>query len=305
VSEERFDFQSDGLKLAGIVHVPDDLEKGERRPAFLVLHGFGSNKASGSAARPAEVLAKLGYLALRFDMRGCGDSEGEHGRVICLEQVADTRNALTALARHPAVDPDRIAVVGTSFGGAVAVYAGGIDQRFAAVISNGGWGDGERKFRGQHPTPEAWAKFTAMLEEGRRHRERTGKSLMVPRYDIVPIPQHVRDNLERQNVPMFPPGSIEAFPAETAMSMFDFRADDVVGKIAPRPLLLLHSASDSVTPTEQSIQLFRRAGQPAELHLLSGLDHFMFSENSARVWSIMRDWLERYFPVRAREKEPA
>jgi uncharacterized protein len=305
VSEERFDFQSDGRKLAGIVHVPDDLEKGGRRPAFLVLHGFGSNKASGSAARPAEVLAKLGYVALRFDMRGCGDSEGEHGRVICLEQVADTRNALTALAGHPAVDPDRIAVVGTSFGGAVAVYAGGIDQRFAAVISNGGWGDGERKFRGQHPTPEAWAKFTAMLEEGRRHRERTGKSLMVPRYDIVPIPQHVRDNLERQNVPMFPPGSIEVFPAETAQSMFDFRSDDVVGKIAPRPLLLLHSASDSVTPTEQSIELFRRAGQPAELHLLSGLDHFMFSENSARVWSIMRDWLERYFPVRAREKEPA
>jgi uncharacterized protein len=305
VSEAKFDFQSDGLKLAGIVHVPDDLEKGERRAAFLVLHGFGSNKASGSAARPAEVLAKLGYVALRFDMRGCGDSEGEHGRVICLDQVADTRNALTALARHPAVDPDRIAVVGTSFGGAVAVYAGGIDQRFAAVISNGGWGDGERKFRGQHPTPEAWAKFTAMLEEGRRHRERTGKSLMVPRYDIVPIPQHVRDNLERQNVPMFPPGSIEVFPAETAQSMFDFRADDVVGKIAPRPLLLLHSASDSVTPTDQSIELFRRAGQPAELHLLSGLDHFMFSENSTRVWSIMRDWLERYFPFRAREKEPA
>jgi pimeloyl-ACP methyl ester carboxylesterase len=305
VSEARFDFQSDGLKLAGIVHVPDDLEKGQRRAAFLVLHGFGSNKASGSAARPAEVLAKLGYVALRFDMRGCGDSDGEHGRVICLEQVADTRNALTALARHPAVDPDRIAVVGTSFGGAVAVYAGGIDRRFAAVISNGGWGDGERKFRGQHPTPEAWARFTAMLEEGRRHRARTGKSLMVPRYDIVPIPQHVRDNLERQNVPMFPPGSIEAFPAETAQSMFDFRADDVVGKIAPRPLLLLHSASDSVTPTEQSIELFRRAGQPAELHLLSGLDHFMFSENSARVWNIIRDWLERYFPVRAREKEPA
>ena len=299
MSEEKFDFKSDGLKLAGIVHVPDAIARGERRPAFLVLHGFGSNKSSGSAQRPAEMLVKLGYVALRFDMRGCGDSEGEHARVICLEQVADTRNALTALAQHPAVDPDRIGVVGTSFGGAVAVYAGGTDPRLAAVISNGGWGDGERKFRGQHPTPEAWAKFTAMLEEGRRHRERTGKSLMVPRYDIVPIPQHVRDNLEKQNVPMFPPGSIEMFPAETAQSMFDFRADDMVGKIAPRPLLLLHSASDSVTPTEQSIELFRRAGQPAELHLFSGLDHFAFSENNQRIWSVMRDWLDTYFPVRS------
>jgi uncharacterized protein len=300
VSEQQFEFQSDELKLAGIVHVPDDIGKGERRPAFLVLHGFGSNKQSGSAQRPAEVLARLGYVALRFDMRGCGDSEGEHARVICLEQVEDTRNALTALAKHPSVDPERIAVVGTSFGGAVAVYSGGLDKRIAAVISNGGWGDGERKFRGQHPTPEKWAKFTAMLEEGRRHRERTGKSLMVPRYDIVPIPQHVGDNLAAQNVRMFPPGSIEEFPAETAQSMFDFRADDMVGKIAPRPLLLLHSANDSVTPTEQSIEMFKRAGQPAELHLLSGVDHFMFHEDSKRVWALLQGWLETYFPVRAR-----
>ena len=170
------------------------------------------------------------------------------------------------------------------------------------MISNGGWGHGERKFRGQHPTDEAWDKFTKMLEKGRRHRERTGKSLMVPRYDIVPIPKHVQDNLERQNVAMFPPGSIEHFPAETAESMMEFCAEQVVGKIAPRPLLLLHSANDSVTPTEQSIELFRHAGQPTELHLLSGLDHFMFSENSPRLWTIIRVWLERYFPVHAKEK---
>jgi pimeloyl-ACP methyl ester carboxylesterase len=247
--------------------------------------------------RPAAVLGRLGYVTLAFDMRGCGDSDGEKGRVICLEQVEDTSNALTHLAQHPAVDPGRIGVIGTSFGGAVAVYTGGVDDRVAAVISNGGWGDGERKFRGQHPTPEAWAHFTAMLAEGKRHRERTGQSLMVPRYDIVPIPGVVREDLEKQGKTMFPPGSITEFPAETAQSMFDFRADDVVGKIAPRPLLLIHSASDSVTPTEQSVEMFKRAGQPAELHLFSGVDHFLFAEDNARVWNVLRDWLEAYFPL--------
>ena len=96
-----------------------------------------------------------------------------------------------------------------------------------------------------------------MLEEGRRYRERTGKSLMVPRYDIVPIPEHLRKNVVAN--------SIQEFPAETAQSMFDFRAEDVIGNISPRPVLLLHSAEDSVTPTEQSIELFRHAGQPTDL----------------------------------------
>jgi uncharacterized protein len=297
MKEEVVSFPSAGLRLHGVVAVPDGVRPQARRAAFLVLHGFGSNSDSNNVLQPARVLGEFGYVTLRFDMRGCGKSEGEFGRVICVEQVEDLSNALSFLAAHPAVDPDRIGVIGSSFGGAVAVYAGGTDPRIAAVISNGGWGHGERKFRGQHATPEAWAKFTAMLEEGRAHRARTGKSLMVPRYDIVPIPSHVRENLERQKVGMLAPNSVEMFPAETAQSMFDFRAEEMVGKIAPRPLLLIHAANDSVTPTEQSVEMFKRAGQPAELHLFSGLDHFLFAENSTRVWSVLRGWLDRYFPV--------
>jgi pimeloyl-ACP methyl ester carboxylesterase len=297
MKEETVSFQSAGLRLHGVLGVPEGLRPSERRGAFIVLHGFGSNSESQNVLQPTRILSEFGYVTLRFDMRGCGKSEGEFGRVICLEQVEDLGNALEFLAQHPAVDPDRIGAIGSSFGGAVAVYAGGVNPRVAAVVSNGGWGHGERKFRGQHPTPEAWAKFTKMLEEGRAYRARTGKSLMVPRYDIVPIPQHVKENLDRQKVGMLAPNSVEEFPAETAQSMFDFRAEEVVGKIAPRPLLLIHAANDSVTPTEQSIELFKRAGQPSELHLLSGLDHFLFAEKSTRVWNLLRNWLDSYFPA--------
>ena len=299
MNEEVVSIPSAGLRLHGAVGTPADLQPRQRRAAFLVLHGFGGNSDSAGVLQPTRVLSEFGYVTLRFDMRGCGKSEGEFGRVICLEQVEDLGNALSFLAGHAAVDPDRIGVIGSSFGGAVAVYAGGINPRVAAVISNGGWGHGERKFRGQHPTPEAWAKFTAMLAEGRAYRARTGKSLMVPRDDIVPIPKHVRERLDRQNVEMLATNSVEMFPAETAQSMFDFRAEEVVGKIAPRPLLLIHSANNSVTPTEQSIEMFKRAGQPAELHLFSGVDHFLFNENSVRVWNVLRNWLDVYFPARA------
>jgi uncharacterized protein len=289
MAETTVTIPSAGLRLAGTLREPDGLASGERRAAFLVLHGFGSNRGSSNVLQPSKVLGELGYVTLAFDMRGCGESEGDRGRVICLEQVEDTRNALSFLTRQACVDPERIGVIGSSFGGAVAVYSAGIDDRFAAVISNGGWGDGERKFRGQHKSPQEWARFTSMLQEGREHRARTGKSLMVPRYDIVPIPPHLRGNVASN--------SIEAFPAETAQSMFDFRADDVVGRIAPRPLFLLHAANDSVTPTEQSIELFKRAGQPTELHLISDADHFMLGESNARIWELIRSWLGYYFPA--------
>lgn len=289
MTETSVTFESAGRRLAGVVRLPDGAGEHERRPAFIVLHGFGSNKNAGNVLNPCDFLGDLGYVTLRFDMRGCGESEGERGRILCLDQVEDTQSALTFLIGHPSVDPSRVAVIGSSFGAAVSVYTAGIDRRVAAVISSGGWGDGERKFRGQHKSPDEWARFVAMLAEGKRHRERTGESLMVPRYDIVPIPEHLRGHVVA--------GSIQMFPAETAQSMFDFRADDVVGAIAPRPLLLLHSSLDSVTPTEQSIELFKRAGQPADLHLFAETDHFMFAEENVRVRTVVRDWLAKFFPA--------
>lgn len=285
--QTKVQFQSDGLSLAGIFHVPDGPTK--RRPAIVVLHGFGGNKDGKTHALEAAMYESWGYAVLRFDMRGCGDSEGERGRIICLDQVEDTKNAVTWLAERAEVLPDRIAVSGQSFGAAVAVYTTGTDKRIAAAISMGGWGDGQRKFRGQHATPEAWTRFATMLEEGQRYRATHGKSLMVSRWDIVPVPEHLRANL--------PPGSIMEFPAETPQSMCDFRADDVVGNIAPRPLLLLHAANDSVTPTEQSLELFKRAGRGAELIVLGGIDHFPFANETSRIKDILKGWLDANFPL--------
>jgi dipeptidyl aminopeptidase/acylaminoacyl peptidase len=288
--EAKVTFASDGLKLAGIVRTPENLSSGERRPAFVILHGFGGNKDGHGQKVMTQQLTEWGYVTMRIDFRGCGESEGEHGRILCLDQVADTSSAISYMASRPDVDPERVALVGSSFGAAVAIYSGGADSRVAAVISSGGWGDGGRKFRRQHPTPDAWERFTNMLEEGRRYRQRTGRSLMVPRFDIVPIPERLRGNMSA--------GSIMEFPAETAQSMYDFRADEMVDKISPRPLLLLHSANDSVTPTYESIELFRRAQQPAELYLLSDVDHFMFNQENPRVTRLVFDWLERFFPMR-------
>jgi len=184
--EEKVSVMSDGLRLSGVIHIPEIRNAGRRRPAFVVLHGFGSTKESDNALVPCQFLSRLGYVALRIDMRGCGESEGERGRVICMEQVEDTKNAVSYLASRPEVDVDRVGCFGSSFGGAVAIYTAGVDQRVAAVISSGGWGNGEAKFKGQHPG-DAWTEFSDMLKQGLETKKQTGRSIKVSRDKIVPI----------------------------------------------------------------------------------------------------------------------
>ena len=292
MNEKTISFTSQGLTLAGVLRWPTGFKAGERRPALVVLHGFGSNKGAENVLGPCAEIEAMGYITLRFDMPGCGDSEGPRGHLICMEQVQATLDAVTFMMGEPSVQTDAIGLIGSSFGAAVAVYAGAVDARVAGVISSGGWGHGENKFKGQHPTPAAWANFTNMLAKGRAHREKTGTSLMVPRGEIVPLPP----GLKRQLVP----GSLQEFTAETAQSMFDFRAEDVVHQMSPRPLMLLHSSVDSVTPTEQSLALFAKAKMPTDLHLFGDTDHFMLAEGNQRVWNVVRDWLFKYLPLEGR-----
>ncbi|MDP6427232.1 MAG: alpha/beta hydrolase [Rhodospirillales bacterium] len=288
--DERIAFDWNGIEIAGILDIPGNGSELESRPAFAVLHGFGSTKHSGSSPALARILYERGYITLRIDMPGCGDSGGDRGRLICLEQVAVAKRAIDYLETRPEVDQSRIALIGASFGAAVSIYTGGDDARVAAVISSGGWGSGARKAKIQHPPPEKWEKFNSMLEEGRK-KVAAGEKMMVPRFDIVPIPPHLRGNLDEL--------SLMEFDVETATSIFDFRPEDMVGKIAPRPLLMLHPTDDSVTPSSESVALLERAGTPTDCHFLSEVDHFLFSEDDSRAEDIITDWLGKFFPLDA------
>mgnify|MGYP003344125311 CR=1 FL=1 len=283
--EQPTSFTSAGLRFDAVLHRPDNA-RGDV-PAFIALNGFGGKKEGNQ--KIANWLANLGYAVLRYDSRGSGSSEGPRARMIPLEQVEDAKNALTWLAQQPGIDGRRIALTGQSFGAAVAVYTAGVDERVAACISFGGWGDGAKKFRGQHASPEAWKRFVDMMEEGRRQRAQ-GVQMIVPRYDIVPIPPALRSGLT--------PGGFMEFQFDTVEGMFTFRAIDVVDRIAPRPLLLLHSSKDSVTPTEQSIDLFQAAGQPTDLHLIAGIDHFGFDGEEGMLSGILLAWLAKHFPAK-------
>jgi fermentation-respiration switch protein FrsA (DUF1100 family) len=286
--QENLSIPSNGILLSAILHYPSNYVEGQKYPCIIVLHGFGSNKDGANVRVPCALYNKLGYFALRFDMQSCGESGGALGMVLCEDQVKNTKDVITYVQTRSEIHAEKIALSGSSFGAAVAIYTGGDDPRVGAVISAGGWGNGDRKLQGQHPGKEAWQKFTDMLAAGKAYRKEHSKPMMVSRFDIVPIPLHLRQGL--------PSNSVMDFSVDTAQSIFDFMPEKKLAQLAPRPLLLLHAAIDSVTPTSESIEMFKLAKKPTELHLFDDVEHFMMGESDPRVEGVITQWLAKYFP---------
>ena len=72
LAERKIEFRSDGLRLVSFLGVPTSMGPEERRPAFILLRGFGSNKNGTHVQLPCAFLNELGYATLRFDIRECG-----------------------------------------------------------------------------------------------------------------------------------------------------------------------------------------------------------------------------------------
>ena len=90
-------------------------------PVVVLGIGLGSIRAMG-LDRYAERFAEHGFAALAFDYRWWGDSGGEPRHVIDVpSQLQDWRAAIDFARSLPGVDPDRVIVWGTSFGGGHAL----------------------------------------------------------------------------------------------------------------------------------------------------------------------------------------
>jgi dienelactone hydrolase len=153
---------SEGTRLAAEIYRPATEAPEKGFPAILLCHGWGGLKSG--LTKYAEAFAKAGFVAMTFDYRGWGESDG---RIIALadsprlleegartlevrvlreivdpvDQTTDVRNCLAVLATEPNADPARIGVWGSSYGGGHAVYMAGNDDRIRAVVAQiGGYG---------------------------------------------------------------------------------------------------------------------------------------------------------------------
>jgi pimeloyl-ACP methyl ester carboxylesterase len=258
-------FLSEGLRLEGDLYLPDGLEGGTRLPAVVACSGYQGLKDM-HPARFARALVPAGYACLGFDYRGFGRSEGPAGRLVPQEQVEDVRSAVSFLESVPEVDPERIALVGWALGGGVVISAAADDPRVRAVVAVNAIGDGERATRSAHD-PQSWSRLLARIEDDRGRAE----SELVPPFEILPLDRRTRGYVVSELVPH--PSFGTPVSLQSADLILRFRPEDVVARIAPRPILLVHGAENGLNPPEESIELHRRAREPKELVMLEGAGH--------------------------------
>ncbi|MEU5833900.1 alpha/beta fold hydrolase [Streptomyces diacarni] len=144
----------DGTDLAGSLTLPSGPGP---HPAVLLLHGSGpldregnSKKLKTNLGRPvAEALAAAGVATLRYDRRGTGATPGDWRAWGFTDNCDDAIAAVRALAAHPAVRSDAVAVIGHSEGALHAMALAARREVRAAVLLAGYARTGEDAVRWQ------------------------------------------------------------------------------------------------------------------------------------------------------------
>jgi dipeptidyl aminopeptidase/acylaminoacyl peptidase len=126
--------------LSAVIHYPRGESQGNnmqtRWPLIMMCHGFVGNKIGVDRlfVKAARVFNAKGYMVLRFDYAGCGESTGDYGAGGLAALVEQNQRVIDYALDMDCVDSSQIVLLGHSLGGAAAVLTAAKDSRVKTLV---------------------------------------------------------------------------------------------------------------------------------------------------------------------------
>jgi dienelactone hydrolase len=243
---------------------------GTRLPAVILLGAAGVNDRDGQAhgvatlGQLAGAIAKAGYLVVRYDKRGFGQSGGRSESSTLTDQAEDVRAVIRWLDDRKDVDEKRIAVVGYSEGAWVAMIAASKERRLAGVVSlAGAGGTGAELILTQQDKALEQSKLSPQDRAARVALQKQIHSAVLSGKGWEGLPPNVRKEADT-------PWMHSLLTFDPAKTLEDVR----------QPILFVHGAIDhEVAPSnaERLAEIARKEGKSksVELVVVRGVNHLL------------------------------
>jgi uncharacterized protein len=249
----------------------------EKLPAIVLVGGSGNVDRDTIAhgfpamAQLAGQLAEAGYLVVRYDKRGVGQSGGRAESATMSDYADDLVTVVRWLRKQKDVDDRRVYVVGHSEGGAIALIAATRADDIRAVVTIAAPG----------------TKGTELvLEQQRRALDGLKISDDEKQRRIDLQKQIMNAVLTGQGWEGVPEATRKQADTAWFRSVLQWDPEPVVRKV-DQPLLIIHGELDKQVPLQNAELLnglaLQRKKAPATLALVPGVNHLLVPATTGEV----------------------
>jgi uncharacterized protein len=272
-----------GLKVAGKLFVPKNLDRRRPAAAIVVGHPMGAVKEQ-SANLYATKMAEQGFVTLSIDLPFWGESEGQPRQVVSPDLYAEAFSAaVDYLGIQPLVNRERIGAIGICGSGSFVISAAKIDPRMKAVatVSMYDMGAANRNALNKSLTLEqrkaviAEAASQRSVEASGGATKYTSGTVHALDENTHPIQREFYDFYRTPRGRFTPASSSPELTTHPTLSsnvkFMNFYPFNDIETISPRPMLFI--TGETAHSREFSEEAYRLAGQPKELVVVPSAGH--------------------------------
>lgn len=239
-------------------------QRARRAPALVFFHGRQTNRRHVGLTDLATRAHARGYAVLLLDLFGSGETEGD----VDFWSTEEARVAVEFLRCRSAIDPERIGLVGVSFGGMKAMLAGtdaAVRSGAVVVLSMA------------DTTPNHIRLMVAPRELPPFIRARLLRGLSLPRWLVESGRPMVQYWIRR----------------DTGRCLSEIQPDRIATRLRC-PVFVAHGVDDRTFCPERARRIFAAIPAPKVFHSVLGHDHFTTAQSGEPLWRHVFAFLDEH-----------